>query len=69
MGAFFSVEVAELDRLLQQLKQGEDDMRAALGAMRETGPKTTGTRELDRACDEFPEYVGMLAQLSETGSY
>ncbi len=53
MGDYFRVEVSELDRLLQQLKQSQDDMRTALNAMRDTGPKTTGSKSLDHACDDF----------------
>ncbi|MER8185783.1 type VII secretion target [Kitasatospora sp. NPDC094015] len=53
MGDYFRVEVQDLDRLLQQLKQSQEDLRSALNAMRDTGPKTTGSKTLDHACDEF----------------
>ncbi|MFJ3220478.1 WXG100 family type VII secretion target [Kitasatospora sp. NPDC086801] len=53
MGDYFRVEVNELDRLLQQLKHGQCDLRAALNAMRDIGPKSTGSTSLDRACDDF----------------
>ncbi|MFJ6214584.1 type VII secretion target [Streptomyces sp. NPDC092296] len=53
MGDYFHVELNGLDRLLQQLEQGQQDMRTALDAMRDTGPKTTGSKALDHACDEF----------------
>ncbi|WP_354638705.1 hypothetical protein [Kitasatospora camelliae] len=55
MGDYFRVEVNELDRLLKQLKQSQEDMRDALTAMRDTGPKTTGSKALDRACDDFDD--------------
>ncbi|MEV4611397.1 hypothetical protein AB0K43_02175 [Kitasatospora sp. NPDC049258] len=53
MGDYFRVEVQDLDRLLQQLKQSQEDLRSALDAMRDTGPRTTGSKTLDHACDEF----------------
>ncbi|WP_371494824.1 hypothetical protein OG871_06275 [Kitasatospora sp. NBC_00374] len=53
MGDYFRVEVDDLDRLLQQLKQSQEDLRSALNSMRDTGPKTTGSKTLDHACDEF----------------
>ncbi|MFC7308682.1 WXG100 family type VII secretion target [Streptomyces monticola] len=28
-------------------------MRSALNELRDTGPKTTGSKDLDNACDEF----------------
>ncbi|BAJ30381.1 MULTISPECIES: hypothetical protein [Kitasatospora] len=55
MGAYFRVEVDELSKLMQQLKDSQQDMREALRAMRDTGPKTTGTKDLDRACDDFDD--------------
>ncbi len=53
MGGYFRVEVTELDRLLQQLNQAQDDLRTALDAMRDIGPKSTGSKSLDHACDDF----------------
>ncbi|WP_441246439.1 type VII secretion target [Kitasatospora sp. McL0602] len=53
MGDYFRVEVNELDRLLQQLQQSQDDLRTALDAMRDIGPKSTGSKSLDHACDAF----------------
>ncbi|MGK4585884.1 WXG100 family type VII secretion target [Kitasatospora sp. HPMI-4] len=53
MGDYFRVEVNELDRLLQQLHQSQDDLRTALKAMHDIGPKSTGSSSLDHACDEF----------------
>jgi len=53
MGEYFRVEVSELDRLVKQLKSSQQDMREALRAMRDTGPKTTGSKNLDHACDDF----------------
>lgn len=55
MGSYFRVEVGELDRLIKQLKQSRQDMREALTAMRDTGPRTTGSKALDRACDDFDD--------------
>ncbi|MEV4557055.1 type VII secretion target [Kitasatospora sp. NPDC049285] len=55
MGDYFRVEVSELDRLLRQLKESRQEMREALSAMRDTGPKTTGSKALDRACDDFDD--------------
>ncbi|MFD7644845.1 WXG100 family type VII secretion target [Kitasatospora sp. NPDC051984] len=53
MGSFFAVDVADLDRLLADLHRSQDELRTALNAMRDTGPKTTGATSLDHACDEF----------------
>ncbi|MGW7054535.1 WXG100 family type VII secretion target [Streptomyces sp. NPDC054888] len=53
MGAGFKVEVSELDGLVRELRRSQEEMRAALKALRDTGPKTTGSKELDNACDEF----------------
>ncbi|MER6016018.1 WXG100 family type VII secretion target [Streptomyces bluensis] len=53
MGAGFKVEISELDGLVRELHRSQDEMRAALTALRDTGPKTTGSKELDNACDEF----------------
>ncbi|WP_458245974.1 hypothetical protein [Streptomyces sp. MAI_2237] len=53
MGAGFKVEIPELDRLVRELHRSQEEMRSALNALRDTGPKTTGSKELDNACDEF----------------
>ncbi|MCZ2524854.1 WXG100 family type VII secretion target [Streptomyces sp. HB2AG] len=53
MGDHFKVEVEDLDRLLKQLHSSQDDMRSALNALKEVGPKSTGSEALDNACDEF----------------
>ncbi|WP_425828799.1 WXG100 family type VII secretion target [Streptomyces fractus] len=53
MGDHFKVEVDELDQLIRQLHQSQDSMRKALSSMRDTGPKSTGSKSLDNACDEF----------------
>ncbi|MET9878433.1 WXG100 family type VII secretion target [Actinacidiphila glaucinigra] len=53
MGDHFKVEVQDLDRLLKQLHDSQDDMRKALGALKDVGPKSTGSEALDNACDEF----------------
>ncbi|CAL9398717.1 hypothetical protein SUDANB6_01411 [Streptomyces sp. enrichment culture] len=53
MGDHFKVEVQDLDRLLKQLHDSQDEMRKALGALKDVGPKSTGSEALDNACDEF----------------
>ncbi|WP_345699279.1 WXG100 family type VII secretion target [Kitasatospora terrestris] len=53
MGTYFAVQVGDLDRLLSDLHRSQEDLRTALDAMRDTGPKTTGSTALDHACDEF----------------
>lgn len=53
MGGHFRVESSELGQLLSQLHTSQDDMRTALNAMKDIGPKSTGSEELDSACDEF----------------
>lgn len=53
MGGHFSVETGELGKLLRQLHTGQEDMRTALNALQDIGPKSTGSEELDNACDEF----------------
>jgi hypothetical protein len=53
MGDYFRVEVHELDRLLQQLSGGQSDLSTALNTMRDIGPKSTGSKSLDHACDDF----------------
>ncbi|MFI5534364.1 WXG100 family type VII secretion target [Kitasatospora sp. NPDC051853] len=53
MGSQFKVETGRLDKLIADLHRSQDEMRTALNAMRDTGPKTTGSTALDHACDEF----------------
>ncbi|MFJ8045328.1 WXG100 family type VII secretion target [Kitasatospora sp. NPDC096147] len=53
MGSQFKVETGRLDQLINDLHRSQDEMRTALNAMRDTGPKTTGSKALDHACDEF----------------
>ncbi|MER8186244.1 type VII secretion target [Kitasatospora sp. NPDC094015] len=53
MGSFFSVEIGDLDTLIADLHRSQDNLRTALDAMRDTGPKSTGSQSLDHACDEF----------------
>ncbi|MDH6128516.1 hypothetical protein [Kitasatospora sp. GP82] len=69
MGDFFRVEIGDLDRLLQQLQQSQQELHTALNAMRDTGPKTTGSKALDHACDDFQhgwgDEIKMLAEGTE----
>ncbi|WP_231591141.1 hypothetical protein [Saccharothrix sp. ST-888] len=58
----------ELDRLLQQLHQSQDDLRSALNAMRDTGPKSTGSKSLDRACDDFHDSWNDAIKLISNGT-
>lgn len=53
MGGYFKVEVEDLGRLLQDLGDSQENLRKALDAMKDTGPKSTGAEALDNACDEF----------------
>ncbi|MEU6959970.1 hypothetical protein [Streptomyces chrestomyceticus] len=53
MGGYFKVEADNLGRLLKDLHDSQDNMRKALGALKDTGPKSTGAEALDNACDEF----------------
>lgn len=53
MGDHFKVEVNDLDRLITELHNSQDDMRKALSALKDVGPKSTGSEALDNACDEF----------------
>ncbi|GAA2238305.1 MULTISPECIES: hypothetical protein [Kitasatospora] len=69
MGDFFRVEISDLDRLLRQLVQSQQELNTALNAMRDTGPKTTGSKALDHACNDFQNSWGdeikMLAEGTE----
>lgn len=49
----FKVEVEDLGRLLKALHDSQDNMRKALNALKDVGPKSTGSEALDNACDEF----------------
>ncbi|WP_101258005.1 WXG100 family type VII secretion target [Streptomyces barkulensis] len=53
MGGRLSVEQTELDDLLKQLNTSRDQMRKALNALRDIGPKSTGSKALDNACEEI----------------
>ncbi|MBP0458676.1 type VII secretion target [Streptomyces montanisoli] len=59
------VEAESLGRLLKQLHDSQDDLRKALSAMEDIGPKSTGSVELDHACDEFhdswDDVIGKIA--------
>ncbi|GAA2397307.1 hypothetical protein GCM10010420_23970 [Streptomyces glaucosporus] len=53
MGGRLTVEQQELDRLLKQLNSSRTQMRKALNALRDIGPKSTGSKALDNACEEI----------------
>jgi peptidoglycan hydrolase CwlO-like protein len=53
VGDHFKVEVNDLDRLIKELHNSQDNMRKALNALKDVGPKSTGSEALDNACDEF----------------
>ncbi|NYI08003.1 WXG100 family type VII secretion target [Allostreptomyces psammosilenae] len=55
MTGHFLVHVERLDRMLTQLRDGADRMSDALRAMEDVGPKSTGSRRLDGACDDFSD--------------
>ncbi|NLU65952.1 hypothetical protein [Streptomyces sp. HNM0574] len=66
MGGYFKVEVDNLGRLLKDLHDSQDNMRKALGAMKETGPKSTGSESLDNACDEFHDsWDGAIKKIAD----
>ncbi|MGP2439255.1 WXG100 family type VII secretion target [Streptomyces sp. JW3] len=70
MGAGFKVEIGELDSLVRELHASQDEMRTALSALRDTGPKSTGSKALDNACDEFhdswDDAIGKIADGTQT---
>ncbi|MEU7229919.1 type VII secretion target [Streptomyces chrestomyceticus] len=53
MGDHFQCEIHDLDRLLRQLHDSQTEMRTALAALKDVGPKSTGSEALDNSCDEF----------------
>ncbi|WP_329456274.1 type VII secretion target [Streptomyces sp. NBC_01497] len=65
MGDYLKVEAESLGRLLKQLHDSQDDLRTALSTMKDIGPKSTGSIELDHACDEFhdswDDVIGKIA--------
>ncbi|WP_344327125.1 type VII secretion target [Streptomyces macrosporus] len=65
MGGRLHVEQQELDDLLKQLHTSQDQMRKALNALRDIGPKSTGSQALDNACDEihdsWDDAIGKIA--------
>lgn len=66
MGDHFKVEVEELDQLIRQLHTSQDSMRKALRAMEDIGPKSTGSKALDNACDEFHDsWDNAIAKLAD----
>ncbi|MEU5303989.1 hypothetical protein ACH4YO_02690 [Streptomyces noursei] len=44
-----------MDAGLKDLHDSQDNMRKALGALKDTGPKSMGAEALDNACDEFQD--------------
>ncbi|URN13376.1 type VII secretion target [Streptomyces radiopugnans] len=65
MGGRLNVEQTELDDLLKQLNTSRDQMRKALNALRDIGPKSTGSKALDNACEEihdsWDDAIGKIA--------
>ncbi|PJE99212.1 hypothetical protein CUT44_05445 [Streptomyces carminius] len=65
MSGRLHVEQQELDRLLKQLNTSRDQMRKALDALRDIGPKSTGSQALDNACEEihdsWDDAIGKIA--------
>jgi len=55
MAGNFQVETDRLESLSRELRDGVGSMGAAMHSMETTGPKTTGSKELDHACDDFQE--------------
>ncbi|UGQ14303.1 hypothetical protein LO772_12335 [Yinghuangia sp. ASG 101] len=49
----FGVDLAWLDGLAADLRQGTEIVNEALNALEETGPTRTGHKDLDKACDKF----------------
>ncbi|WP_063857225.1 MULTISPECIES: hypothetical protein [unclassified Kitasatospora] len=67
MTSDFRVDVGQLDLLARQLGESTGSMGAAMRAMETTGPKTTGSKRLDHACDDFQEkWEYGLKQLTQT---
>ncbi|MGQ4516353.1 hypothetical protein [Streptomyces sp. DW26H14] len=66
MGDYLKIEAESLGDLLKQLHQSQDDLRKALASMKDIGPKSTGSVELDHACDEFhdswDDVIGKIAE-------
>ncbi|MGH9196555.1 MAG: type VII secretion target [Acidimicrobiia bacterium] len=53
MGDHLKVESQDLNRLLTQLHDSQSEMRNALNALEDIGPKSTGSEALDNACEEL----------------
>ncbi|MFF4649892.1 WXG100 family type VII secretion target [Streptomyces sp. NPDC001380] len=67
MSGSFSVDVQQLDALARELKESVAAMTAARHSMETTGPRTTGSKNLDHACDDFQDKWGYgLQQIRET---
>lgn len=63
----FRVDAEQLQLLARQLGETTGSMAAAMRAMETTGPKTTGSKRLDHACDDFQEkWEYGLEQLART---
>jgi hypothetical protein len=63
----FRVDAGQLDQLARQLGESTGSMAAAMRSMESTGPKTTGSKRLDHACDDFQEkWEYGLKQLAQT---
>ena len=55
MGDYFDVDLGVLSEFADSLRRSTDLMDQALNAMRDTGPKTLGSHNLDHAADSFQD--------------
>lgn len=58
MTGYYKVELDSLARLTTQLGECADEMRSAMRALKDIGPKGAGLAELEKACDDFQESWG-----------
>ncbi|KUL40261.1 hypothetical protein [Streptomyces regalis] len=65
MRAGCKVETSELDGLVRKLPRNRDEMRPALNALYATGPKPTGSRELDNTYSAMARDFGMSGSPGE----
>jgi hypothetical protein len=53
VAGYYRVELESLGRLITQLGECADNMRSAMGQLKDIGPKGSGYAELEEACDDF----------------